>query len=239
MNAMFCVGHCVQTKKEICKKTSFFSERGRAMRDYLREQGRNSKYFQNAEHILQTAIRLFREKGYTETSIQDICREAAISRSTFYNIFSTKRDVLTYMYDRLNNEKNFRDYDPEEETDAFVILWNQYKRYLILADILGPKLMTSLMQLEMTESLGLYEAVRSRYEEWTAIVQQCLEQGIMEFEFEPGEMVDMVTHAVFQLVQDWCRANGDYSLQRKALRYLEMGYGVDPRYRRSDRYFRE
>ena len=203
------------------------------MRDYLREEGRNSKYFQNAEHILKTAIELFQKNGYVETSIQDICRSAEISRSTFYNIFSTKKDIIVYMYDRLNNEKNFRDYDPEEETNDFEILWNQYKRYLILADILGPELLGKLMQLEMTETQGMYDAVHSRYEKWALLVQQCREQGIMEYSGEPYEMVELVSDAVFHMVQDWCRNGGDYALQRKALRYIEIGYGVKEQFSKS------
>ena len=123
------------------------------IRNEMRDKGRNSKYFQNAEHILQSAIKQFKEYGYAASSINDICERAGISRSTFYNIFSQKKDILVYMYDRLNHEKNFRDFDPEVQSNALEILWNRYKRYLILAEILGPKLLGELMQIEVRDSI--------------------------------------------------------------------------------------
>ena len=65
------------------------------IRNEMRDKGRNSKYFQNAEHILQSAIKQFKEYGYAASSINDICERAGISRSTFYNIFSQKKDILS------------------------------------------------------------------------------------------------------------------------------------------------
>ena len=55
----------------------------------------------------------------------------------------------------------------------------------------------------------------------------------MEYSGEPYEMVELVSDAVSQMVQDWCRNGGDYSLQRKALRYIEIGYGVKEQYSKS------
>ncbi len=180
------------------------------IRNEMRDKGRNSKYFQNAEHILQSAIKQFKEYGYAASSINDICERAGISRSTFYNIFSQKKDILVYMYDRLNHEKNFRDFDPEVQSNALEILWNRYKRYLILAEILGPKLLGELMQIEVRDSIGMRDA-------WGT----------------PEERVSMTSDAIFFAVQNWCYNNGTYSIQSVARRYLEMGCGVKAEYRKN------
>ena len=36
------------------------------------------------EEILQNAIRLFKEKGYDEVTLRDICKASNISKNTFY-----------------------------------------------------------------------------------------------------------------------------------------------------------
>lgn len=203
------------------------------IRNDMREKGRNSKYFQNAEHILQSAIDQFKENGYAKSSINDICEKAGISRSTFYNIFSQKKDILVYMYDRLNNEKNFQDFDPEIQENALEILWNMYKRYLILAEILGPDLLGELMQIEVKDSIGMGDAIRSKYQEWTELVKECQEQGIMVFWGEAADRVAMTSDAIFHAVQNWCCNGGNYSVQKTARYYLEMGYGVQETYRKS------
>lgn len=44
--------------------------------------------------ILDTALELFAEKGYHQTSISDITRKAGISKGLIYNYFESKDDVL-------------------------------------------------------------------------------------------------------------------------------------------------
>lgn len=45
-------------------------------------------------HVLRIAQRLFTEKGFATTSIQDILDEANISKGTFYNYFRSKNECL-------------------------------------------------------------------------------------------------------------------------------------------------
>jgi len=46
------------------------------------------------ERILDATRKVFMAKGYAGTTIDDIAREAGISRASFYTYFPTKRDVL-------------------------------------------------------------------------------------------------------------------------------------------------
>lgn len=46
------------------------------------------------QHVVLTAKRLFLEKGFVHTSVQDIIEESNISKGTFYNYFSSKNDCI-------------------------------------------------------------------------------------------------------------------------------------------------
>ena len=46
------------------------------------------------EVLSEAACELFLEKGYDATSVSDITRRAGVSRSSFFNYFSAKSDVL-------------------------------------------------------------------------------------------------------------------------------------------------
>ena len=54
--------------------------------------------------ITNTAIELFKEKGYANTSVTDICKACGITKGTFYYHFPNK-DELTYeFYENIFNE---------------------------------------------------------------------------------------------------------------------------------------
>lgn len=49
--------------------------------------------------VILASLKLFVEKGFNSTSIQDILDEAHISKGTFYNYFSSKKDCLIAILD--------------------------------------------------------------------------------------------------------------------------------------------
>ncbi|WMT43275.1 helix-turn-helix domain-containing protein [Paenibacillus sp. D2_2] len=60
-------------------------------------------------NVILAAHKLFKDKGYIETSILDIVKESNTSRGTFYNYFSSKAELLVemnqYFEDLLNQER--------------------------------------------------------------------------------------------------------------------------------------
>lgn len=56
--------------------------------------------------VILTAQRLFIQKGFLSTSIQDILDEAGISKGTFYNYFSSKNECLLAILENVR-EKTF------------------------------------------------------------------------------------------------------------------------------------
>jgi AcrR family transcriptional regulator len=52
------------------------------------------------EEILETALRLFTEQGYDETTIAQIAREAGVSQRTLFRYFGTKEDLVGGDQDR-------------------------------------------------------------------------------------------------------------------------------------------
>ncbi|MEU0474679.1 TetR/AcrR family transcriptional regulator [Streptomyces olivaceus] len=53
-----------------------------------------------SREILETALRLFTEQGYDETTIAQIAREAGVSQRTLFRYFGTKEELLDGGQDR-------------------------------------------------------------------------------------------------------------------------------------------
>ena len=51
--------------------------------------------------LLDTALRLFTERGYIGVRVEDIAKEAGVSRATFYKHFAERDEILASLFDRL------------------------------------------------------------------------------------------------------------------------------------------
>ncbi len=51
--------------------------------------------------ILQSALELFAKRGYGAVRVEDVARAAGVSRTTFYNHFSEREQILAALFERL------------------------------------------------------------------------------------------------------------------------------------------
>ena len=65
---------------------------------------RNNYPEETVKLILDVSTRLFSEKGYDDTSLQDIINETKLSKGAIYHHFSSKEDILKAIFHRLGNE---------------------------------------------------------------------------------------------------------------------------------------
>ena len=103
----------------------------------------------NTDAIVSAALSLFRERGYVNVSVSDICRAANVPRSSFYSIFSGKDEIITYLMRNLKEDYQavFSEFlNAKNDLDR---IWMLYDRYLSLAVDFGPELTATLFSLEL------------------------------------------------------------------------------------------
>jgi AcrR family transcriptional regulator len=61
---------------------------------YKRSLLRQERSINTRRSILDAAARLLRDRQFESTTVEDICAEAGVGRSTFYLYFSTKDEIL-------------------------------------------------------------------------------------------------------------------------------------------------
>lgn len=69
--------------------------------------------------IVDTAYEMFLEGGYDNVSVRDICRQASITKPTFYKYLSSKENILIALHEKMEEESlrkaaELRDSDPME-----------------------------------------------------------------------------------------------------------------------------
>lgn len=97
----------------------------------LPQQERSSR---KRQQLLDTALILFRERGYEATTIEDISQQAGVAIGSFYRYFRSKRQMLLVLMDCLLSELSIMSLQLEEHKDTFVAL-DQMVRSGILVDL--------------------------------------------------------------------------------------------------------
>jgi len=66
----------------------------------------NSKTKHRKDRIMEAALRIFAEKGFQNSTIAEISKEAGVSEATIYEYFGTKEDLLFSIPEKVSRESN-------------------------------------------------------------------------------------------------------------------------------------
>jgi AcrR family transcriptional regulator len=88
---------------------------------------------ERAAHIKDTVSRLFAEKGYHATSMRDVGNQIGMSKSSMYNYFKSKEDILFHLMNDAMDEALETlqaicraDHSPEEKLNAVLDFYARY-----------------------------------------------------------------------------------------------------------------
>lgn len=192
----------------------------------------NSK---NTDKIVSAAMKLFQTRGYASVMVKDICKEADVSHSSFYAVFTGKDDVLLHV---------LRGYqDSAEDTMRRLLLaesdleklWSLLVKYLSMAEDFGPELTGAMFSLELAGKFSLTDAVdeyMDRYREWfLRYVKSCQTAGIIQNQGQPQELIPLGVKLTFFIVYEWSVSGGSFPLRERAFAAMENLYDIAPTYR--------
>ena len=82
------------------------------------EGAREKNKTKNRQAIIEAGIRIFIDKGVSETTVRDIIRSTGLASGTFYNYFNSKEEVLVAIFDDFAKEigKSVRDENVQPES---------------------------------------------------------------------------------------------------------------------------
>lgn len=184
--------------------------------------------------IVSAAVKLFRKLGYEKTTVNDICKEADIARSTFYLSFAGKKEIINKILSdaRLDREDFFEDFI--SASNDFERMWILCNRYLTVAIEFGPELTGALLRLELMQELDILDATH-KVDEWMIrLTANCQKSGVI-LSPEPAETIAPIgVDIAYYSTYEWCRKAGAFPLRQVVRRRAEAVYNVAPEYRMSE-----
>jgi TetR/AcrR family transcriptional regulator, cholesterol catabolism regulator len=147
----------------------------------LTEEEQNSR----RREIFQSAVYLFIEKGFTETSMREIAEAAGLGKSTLYDYFKTKDDILiSYFENEINSVTRLAEAINKQELPA-----EQKLRQILQAQmdfLLGNKKFYLKLTLQAQRlNLDSQNRIQMSRHAYQDLLCRIIEEGIAEGSFRP------------------------------------------------------
>ena len=184
-----------------------------------------------AEAITAAAIKLFRANGFDEVSVNDICREAGIARSSFYRVFSNKKEIIRYVLENTQSRSIVGIGDIVSAENDFERMWRIGDRYISIVLEFGPKLIGALMRMELEGELDMLSMVHSVDDWFIGLTRNCQQAGTIRNMAPPEILGPMGVDVVYKITYDWCSKNGEIPIRALSRRATEILYDLTPEYR--------
>lgn len=152
--------------------------------------------------ILQSALALFAQRGYGAVRVEDVARAAGVSRTTFYNHFSEREEILAALFERLLGSD-----EPDADTDSTPplqrvrrIVHDAIRRMLAQEQLARfvyslPVRHESLLKPEAATTPALFRAIH-----------RLIEQAVMRGEARDDVPVDLLCIEVHTALENAMRA---------------------------------
>lgn len=128
--------------------------------------------------VANIALNLFIEKGFQQTSIQEIINSANISKGTFYNYFTSKNDCIAEILENIR-------YEASQQRVAMQIGKDPKNREVLIEQI------TIIMKLNKENNLqSLFENILSTNQ--VELKKLVLQHRVIEMEWLANRLVDVL-----------------------------------------------
>lgn len=165
--------------------------------------------------IMDAAWDLFYKKGYENTTINDIIRQAGTSKGGFYYYFRAKDELLNSLYSFFDQEyeKFYKTMDKSLNSLIQLKQLGQYVSYFIEGNV-SPEFLCALYKSQLSNQTQENFLSTDRY--YIKLVKKIIAEGQKKGEIRDDIPVDKLAHHVLVIERgifvDWCVQAGSFSL---------------------------
>lgn len=168
------------------------------------------------QQIIEAAVRVFARKGYYNSRVSDIAREAGIAAGTIYLYFRTKDDILVTLFrEKMAQFVGSLRKAIADEPDAVAKLSRLIRLHFEMLEE-DPQL-AEVVQVELRQGQKFFRGASTHeIASYFALITSVLEEGVAEGRFRAGLPVKVATKALFgamdQMATSWVLGKRGYRL---------------------------
>ncbi|MFF2175768.1 TetR family transcriptional regulator [Lysinibacillus sp. NPDC058147] len=153
--------------------------------------------------LIEAAKKVFIEKGYVHTSMQDIMDKAGISRGAFYSYFNNINHVFIEVL-KYDDQKDVQYFVPSDES----LLWPQLKNWIEEQQIYIEEIDQTLLYAKAEFFLSYnyknnkdnFPYISERYNRITEAIEEVLNEGMRKGEFRPQQSTHSIARYILSFI---------------------------------------
>jgi len=176
--------------------------------------------------ILEAAVKVFAEQGFSQSTISKIAREAGVADGTIYLYFKNKDDILVQFFSYKTRQVFARFREEVDKGDNTIgKLNNLIHRHL--EEFQNDRNMAVVYQAETHQSIRLFEEQIKEMSKMyldivLEIVEQGQEEGVIRKDLYLGLVKRFILGAVDEVINTWLHSGGKYDLVSMADPLVEL-----------------
>lgn len=184
---------------------------------------RETKGSKTKRLLYESALALFKEKGYDNVSVEEIAHKAGTAKGTFYIYFDSKARVITAILEKYDRyyEQLFTHMDPNLGADAKIdLMIRQCCRFT--QDVVGLELIRVLYTNQLVLTQGGKEALdvnRSLYRILVDLVREGQLSGEYSGAYDPMDAARILIRGIRGSFYEWCLQEGGFDLTESTCRF--------------------
>jgi len=183
---------------------------------------KNEKY----QHILEAAIRTFARKGYFNSTISQIAREAGVADGTIYLYFKSKDDILDHFFSYKTREVFSRFKEEVDKADnALDKLRNLIYRHLEEFETNPDMAVVYQVEIRLRRRLSddqIREMSNTYFDLVSSIITQGQREDVVRRDLPVALVKQFIIGAVDEVISSWLYSSRKYRLVSMAEPLVEL-----------------
>lgn len=190
------------------------------------ESTKITKGMETKKKIYNTAIKLFEMNGIENVSVNNIVKEAGISKGAFYVHYESKFSLIQEYVNSLdlNYEEYFEGIPKDTSASSMIILVTE-KTIQVLTEDIGYSILTNVYKSMLSSEFNSYDILNYN-RSLPDIYKKIIVKGINEGEFSPSINVDSLTQQLIISIRgmtfEWCIHSGKFDLTKKLIAHFKL-----------------
>ncbi|WMJ86841.1 TetR/AcrR family transcriptional regulator [Anaerocolumna sp. MB42-C2] len=188
---------------------------------------------ENIKHtILDKAIKLFKENGFDNVTINEICECCNITKRTFYYHYDSKKTLLLDYFSLVDEDIETTLKDIDNETKWLDKCWKVKQIHVNGIANLNPDILKNLIKIDMEQQNNMFSFRLNDYDPNLKRLRQMVleytrkaqETGEIDADTSAEDLSYCFASAFLGLAVNWSSTGGNFDLVEASKKYFDLIY---------------